>query len=426
MHGGNGPDYMEGNHGSDFMLGDDGEDDMIGGSSAGDGVIGGPVLPFELADGHDVMLGGDEDDVMLADNAQIHRPLDGDGLWELHDGFGFNLAVRETIMSTVPENAGAFGDDYMRGDNDHDDMYGQQGHDYMEGNNGQDAMVGDLGRILNTVEDGSREEIIAPPGPFFSEAIYVAGTFTRQVELFSFLQEDGAAGNDVMLGGDDRDSIHAGPGHDLVNGDGDSTDGTDPVPGTTDEDRIYGGDGDDVMWGGRDEDHIWGGYGEDHIDIRPRVATEVTVPDTPEWFIYGEPDNFQGHDIIYGGWGRDAMQANVAIPGPPNADRLIDWVGGYDVFYVCPGAYGEGTITRTGNPHFRRFLQELAEAEGAFDTRKRSSSGFREVAYVFPNERGDNSHPPHPDHPGHFVCDDGEVDFGSSTHVDWDGTPIEE
>jgi Ca2+-binding RTX toxin-like protein len=415
LHGGPGADYMEGNHGSDWMFGDNGEDDMLGGNSAGDGVIGGGVSPTDLLDGHDIMSGGDEDDVMLGDNGIVERPVDGAGLWEILTGGTFDLPFRNVTMLEVPESAGAFGHDFMLGNNGHDDMYGQQGDDYMEGNNGEDAMVGDLGNINNNYEDGSRELVISIPAPFFEDVIFAAGTLHRLAELFSDETGEGAEGRDIILGGDGRDSLHGGPGNDIMNGDGDSTDGTDPVPDTDDEDHVFGGDGNDVVWGGRDHDHLWGGHGADHLDVRPRIASELTVPDSPEWFIYGEPDHYQGLDIIYGGWDQDAMQANIAEEGPPPADRLIDWVGGYNVYYVCPGAYGEGTITRIQSPGMREFLQALAEGDGALMPSVDGASGFREVGYVFPKQARHNSHMPHPDHPGHFVCDDGTVLFNANT-----------
>jgi hypothetical protein len=296
----------------------------------------------------------------------------------------------------TPEPAGAFGSDFLRGGAGEDEPYGEQGNDYMEGNGGEDAMVGDLGLITSQVETGARRQTLVVNGPFFEETVYAAGTFTRQVELYAFGTGGGAEGNDTMLRGDGRDSMHGGPGKDLMNGD-------------ADRDVVFGGDGDDVMWGGEGDDDLWGGNQNDHLDVRPRVASALAPADPPEWFTYGAPGNYQGLDLIYGGWDRDALQANVAAPGPRITDRLIDWAGGYNVFYVCPGAYGEGTITRMGNPGLQAFLQDLSAADGAVNTRTSGSSGFSDLAYVFTSERGKNSHPPHPDHPGHFTCDDGSI-----------------
>ena len=104
------------------------------------------------------------------------------------------------------------------------------------------------------------------------------------------------------------------------------------------------------------------------------------------------------------GWDQDAMQANVAAPGPRVTDQLIDWVGGYNVYYVCPGAYGEGTITREQSPHLRTWMEQVINADGAYDSGTSGTSGFREYGLVFPKDVKNNSHPIHPDHPGHFVC----------------------
>jgi hypothetical protein len=284
----------------------------------------------------------------------------------------------------------------------------------MEGNNGEDALLGDLGLITSSVQDGSNQEAIAPPGPFFEETIYPAGSFQRQFTLFSFTGVPEAAGNDIILGGDDRDSIHGADGDDILNGDGDATEieplaGVDPNPLTADVDKVFGGDGDDVMWGGRGDDNIWGGYGADYLDVRPRSGFAEFPDDPPLWHTFGRFDFYQGLDLIYGGWDPDAMQANVAAPGPRVTDRLIDWAGGYNVYYVCPGAYGEGTITRELLPQLLDWMRQVIDADGAYDSATKNTSGFRELAYVFPKDIRYNAFPPHPDHPAHFTCDDGSV-----------------
>jgi hypothetical protein len=99
------------------------------------------------------------------------------------------------------------------------------------------------------------------------------------------------------------------------------------------------------------------------------------------------------------------MQANVADEGPVAGDRLVDWVGAYNVYYLCPGLYGEYVNTRDLSPAIIAFLQDLAAGDGGVDTKTEGTSGFNEVAIVFPNQAGENSHPIHPDNPGHFTCD---------------------
>jgi len=417
MRGNEGDDFMEGNHGADLMYGNKGEDDMWGGSSSdASGVVGSGTPPDNLLDTNDIMRGGVEDDTLIGDNGTIVRPTDGGGIWLRHQGARangdnspFDLAVRQVGVTETPEEMGAFGNDWMQGNDGEDEAYGQQGNDYMEGNNGEDALLGDLGLILSSVQDGSNEQIIAPPGPFFAETIYPAGSFYRQFRLFSFTGVPAAAGNDIILGGDDRDSLHGADGDDILNGDGDATilepfDGVDPNPSTADVDKVFGGDGNDVMWGGRGADNLWGGWGNDYLDVRPRRNFPGFADDPPLWHTFGRFDFYQGLDLIYGGWGQDAMQANVAAAGPRVTDQLIDWVGGYNVYYVCPGYYGEGTITRQENPFLRAWMQQVIDADGAYNSATAGTSGFREYAVVFPKDSRFNSHPVHPDHPGHFVC----------------------
>jgi hypothetical protein len=142
----------------------------------------------------------------------------------------------------------------------------------------------------------------------------------------------------------------------------------------------------------------------DHLDVRPRVGVEGWPDDPLDWQEYGDTDHYQDVDYVYGGWDQDAMQANVGDEGPEIGDRLLDWVGAYNAYYLCPGLYGEFVATRDLSPAMIQFLQDLSEADGAVDTETDGSSGFDELAMVFPNQAGDNASPVHPDNPGHFIC----------------------
>jgi Ca2+-binding RTX toxin-like protein len=194
-----------------------------------------------------------------------------------------------------------------------------------------------------------------------------------------------------------------------LNGDGDATEldsinGVDPITQTADTDFVFGDDGSDVMWGGRGDDDLWGGWGDDFLDVRPRRGLTDFPDDPPLWFTFGRYDFYQGYDFIYGGWDADAMQANVAAPGPRDTDELVDWAGGYNVYYVCPGAYGAGTITRQLLPAFITWMQQVSDGDGAVDSATKGTSGFREIGIVFPKDIRNNSNPVYPDFPGHFVC----------------------
>ncbi len=403
IYGGNGDDYIEGNHGSDWLFGEDDQDDIIGGNSAGDGHIFGGVVPDGLTDSYDTIHGGEDADTVLGDNGMITRPVRSNGLWRRLSGYGYDIVVREVYVAQTPEEAGAFGNDYILGEDGPDELTGLLGDDYIEGNDGDDVLVGDIGLVDTTLEDGSRETTIASNSPFLEDVIYEEGTLHRAVTLYAHTGDEAGKGDDILLGGDDDDAIHGGPGDDIMNG-------------NDDEDHIFGGDGNDVAWGGPDHDHLYGGHGDDYLDVKPREERwlgngpgnkgplEYRPADPSIWFAFGTDDNYQDLDTIYGGWDRDAMQANLGRPGPRPGDRLVDWAGAYNVYYVCPAAYGEGVITRSPAPHVIGFLQQLAEADGAVMTATNGTSGFRELGIVFPQEIKYNSHPPHPDHVGHFTC----------------------
>jgi Ca2+-binding RTX toxin-like protein len=451
MYGNAGQDYMEGNADSDTMFGGGSQDDMTGGTGRinddpatgtagrldkgdkmyGDSNTDANTLP---ADGHDSMAG---------DNAIISRPLDNAGAWipivythTIGGVEGATSRITRNVYTPVDPfpspyaNTNVSGSDLMRGNGGDDDMYGQYDDhntstlthavpcyyasganqiegDLMCGDAGEDAMLGDNGKITNIAEDGSRAEHIEIQAPFISEDIFQAGSLTRLVELVrSQTNQSGgdiAGGNDVMQGGDDNDRMSGGAGYDLMNGNGG-------------DDAIFGDDGDDAVWGGTGDDHTYGGYGPggtltpdgstplrgDYLEIQPRPAPDQ---DPSAWFLVApNVDTLQGYDIVYGGWGRDAMQADISIPGPTPGDRLIDWTGAYNIYFLCPGAYGEGAATRLLSPDMLLYLPEQALGDGAFEPTTTNSSGFDELGLVYTRDVRFNSGAAYPDTPGHFVC----------------------
>lgn len=445
MYGGPGDDYMEGNGGSDLMQGEGDEDDIIGGTGRinDDPPTGTPeridaatlMRTVILGNGTefvpygDELCGGDGADVILGDNGIISRPL-ADGQWVIlnyelfaatdglttprHTTAGMGSRTHRVMQMVDSEPGEVAGSDLLLGGPGDDDMVGGFDDttflgdppdesppaigDELWGGPGEDAMVGDSGVIEDWVLEGEAQ-YIAPNPPFFDDHIFIDNTLYRQV----ILHEVEIGGDDRMRGQEDGDWMHGGAGNDLMNG-------------NTGNDRLFGDDGNDVMWGGFDHDHLYGGRGGDYLDVKPRPEMtvgkkghEMTLPaDLAEWFAFGEDenghDNYQDVDYIYGGWGQDAMQADVGDNGPVAGDRLIDWVGAYNVYYLCPALYGEFVITRSHSPSVIEFLQQLAEGDGALQPADNGSSGFNEVAMVFPREARYNSQPVHPDNPGHFTC----------------------
>ncbi|MBW3588220.1 MAG: hypothetical protein KY429_02250 [Actinobacteria bacterium] len=420
MHGGAGDDFMFGNHDSDTMFGDGEDDDMLGGSPVEAHLDAGDFMYGDTnADGSSLPPGvtTDGDDVMLGDNGIIDRPLTG-GMWTpivYHNGASTRITRNVTMLNTGPGVTS--GSDFMRGNGADDDMYGQfdDGEastltdigcgtgtlaqvkgDLMCGDAGEDAMLGDQGTVENRSEDGGpRQRHIEPKEPFIEDDIFVAGTLTR----ITTLTQIATGGDDVMLGGSEGDSMHGGFGSDLMNG-------------NSGEDRLFGGDGVDALWGGQNHDHVYGGYGNDFLDVNPRPTSTPTKPnkpptpaDPPSWFIVAPVgDNYQGIDYLYGGFDQDALQADEGVNGPHPGDRLLDWVGAYNIYYVCPAVYGDYITTRDLSPGILQYLQDQALGDGALDPATPGSSGFRELALVYPKDAGVNNKPAHPETPGHFVC----------------------
>jgi Ca2+-binding RTX toxin-like protein len=475
-----GEDYVEGNQGSDNAFGGEGEDDVVGGSSSNTGhlnVILPPAdrdagfapgaitdanRPFNLVDGHDVIEGNAEDDIVAGDNAFVERYTGAAGAWVTLAGPGAgpfpatdrpnseparaaftatDMVRRDVTTRAVKESAGAFGNDYVRGGGGKDDVYGLLGNDWLEGNEEEDAIVGDMGKIVDNqlggptpdaIPDPPLNQFIAPQQPFLGSTINVAGTLKREVTLYAFDESAAATvgiGHDVVLGGDANDSIHTGPGQDLVNGNA----GDDRIwLGDNAEDKLsevqnglaQAHDQVDAGWGGGGYDHIWGGYGADYLDVRPRsqATTPGVVPtsDPETWFqiaggeashnavVYGQ-ESFEGIDYLYGGWDQDTMQANEGDNGPKPGDRLLDWAGVYNAYYLCPSTYGDWVSTRAIAPGLIEFLQTMSQGFGAVATATAGTSGFRETAIVFSNEQSKNANPIHPDTPAHFTCGPGTV-----------------
>ena len=98
------------------------------------------------------------------------------------------------------------------------------------------------------------------------------------------------------------------------------------------------------------------------------------------------------------------MQANLGDNGPRVGDRLIDWVGVYNLYVLCPATYGEFVSTREFSPHMTDFIHRLAEGDGTFKPADNTAAGFNELAFVFTEDIKFNANPPYEETPAHFNC----------------------
>ncbi|MEZ4320804.1 MAG: calcium-binding protein [Myxococcota bacterium] len=146
---------------------------------------------------------------------------------------------------------------------------------------------------------------------------------TEAVEYSEYLLGDGGvdniagfAGDDVIYGGSEADTLNGGTGEDWIYGEG----GNDTIYGGGDDDHLYGGTnidtirgegGDDWIWGGPHNDLLYGDAGHDWIfgqngvdELRGGIGDDhLHAGNGDETVILGE----DGHDVLYGGRGSDVL-----------------------------------------------------------------------------------------------------------------------
>jgi hypothetical protein len=104
---------------------------------------------------------------------------------------------------------------------------------------------------------------------------------------------------------------------------------------------------------------IYGGWGNDVIDVRASTRVNNGLNDGP----VSNPDGTFGtpawETLAYGGDGQDIFFAGTG------GDRLIDWVGNHNSFYVPFSQFGMPAISRTLQPFLMEFLYALSKSDGA-------------------------------------------------------------
>ncbi|MDA8073267.1 MAG: hypothetical protein M0Z82_17130, partial [Actinomycetota bacterium] len=133
--------------------------------------------------------------------------------------------------------------------------------------------------------------------------------------------------------------------------------GPTPWSGT---DVIFGDLGNDWIMGGQGRTQVFGGFGNDLIDLRATLTVDGGLNDgpvpNPITGTYGTP-GWEG--LAYGGAGQDIFFAGTA------GDRLIDWVGNHNTYYVPFSNFGMPTVSRTLQPSLPQFLYALSKSDGA-------------------------------------------------------------
>ncbi|WP_299056624.1 calcium-binding protein [uncultured Nocardioides sp.] len=411
--GGDEDDYVEGGAGADGLSGGGGEDDLLGGGSTTTGAViavsGSSLVDrlltapsgatdssaAALVDGNDTLDGGAERDVLLGDNGRVTR--DGPNRTLAGGASGVHV-VRRVAMADPTPGVWA-GSDALLGGSGDDDLYGQFDNtrtirplqtyrgapvpgDVLDGGVGEDALVGDQGVDVPTPAEslGAVDLTVSDSSGFIRERVRPRGTLVRVVTL----SQSTLGGDDLLLGADGVDSLHAGAGNDTLNaGVGD--------------DVVFGGDGTDALWGGTGHDRVFGGSGSDLLDVKRRTSDsrlrQVAAPteDTDR-----RRRTLNGRDVLYGGSGPDALQADQGDEGSTRrvqGDRLIDWRSRINYYKVCSSGYGPGRVSNTGGSSMVSALQQLALAGGSVGPTELAIPGNERLT-TYPNT-------------GSFVCETG-------------------
>jgi len=337
------PDEIHGESGDDFLYGMKG-DDVIFGEGQDDDIIGGY--------GNDWISGGTGDDGVLGDDGRIYTSRNG--IAEPLYGIGdlareldkdirtpdkkqqATINVSDELKKTVnltPFNLDDF--DPLYAD---DIIFGGLGNDFLHGGDGDDAISGaealteyydnpvNQGDVLKYGDDRAGEFGAYNANDPLSKVYWdpETGEFGGTVEfLLNFDHTEGPAVNDVNTDGDDV---------------------------------IFGDLGNDWLVGGTGRDHIYGGRGSDLLNADDNLDTAGGANNEPN----GSESSYE--DIVYGGAGPDVLIANII------SDRLIDWVGDFNIYALPYTSFGANTISRNLKPKLFEFLYDLSRSDGADQT----------------------------------------------------------
>jgi Ca2+-binding RTX toxin-like protein len=126
---------------------------------------------------------------------------------------------------------------------------------------------------------------------------------------------DGGAGDDILKGGNNDDTLLGGAGVDILKGRG----GNDTLTDTSGNDSFWGGSGNDVMNAGAGANKMYGGTGDDTINagsgsdlVKGGNGNDTITGGNGKDKLYGNDGNdvINGGgkaDTIYGGGGNDTM-----------------------------------------------------------------------------------------------------------------------
>jgi hypothetical protein len=101
---------------------------------------------------------------------------------------------------------------------------------------------------------------------------------------------------------------------------------------------------------------MYGGRGCDLLNADDNLDTAGGANTEPD----GSETSYE--DLAYGGAGSDVLIANII------GDRLIDWVGDFNIYVLPYTSFGAPTISRKPKQDLFEFLYDLSKSDGADQT----------------------------------------------------------
>jgi Ca2+-binding RTX toxin-like protein len=318
-----------------ILPGEVGNDDIIRAGDGNDTIIAGLGNDeVEAGNGNDSVNGNEGDDSILgqAGNDSVFGDVGND---TIIGGDGDDEVVGGDGNDVVD---GGAGDDALQGNEGNDALTGGAGNDTMLGGNGDDTLfAGELGSpdraypglyAADGNPDDDRDSVVAGIGNDVvttgDDADTVLGGDGEDTIYGGFDADriNGGNDDDVLLGEEGSDTLIGDAGNDLIlGGTLENTGPTDLVDAVdlddaNNRDSLQGGAGNDTILGGDDDDTLEGGDGADLLD--GGIDEDSITGDAGDDTIIGG----QGNDTVDGGAGNDRLTdgagADVATGG---ADR---------------------------------------------------------------------------------------------------------
>jgi len=223
----------------------------------------------------------------------------------------------------------------MRGN---DTLIGAGGKDTLEGGAGNDVLIGGAGndKLFGGSGNDTADYSAETSGIVVTNGSSVTGSGIGTDTLKKITKILGGSGDDVMTGGNSKNSFYGNGGNDIIDGAGGN-------------DKLFGGAGNDTLIGGTGNDVLIGGSGNDTADYSAETSGIVVTNGSSVTGSGIGTDTLKKITNIIGGSGDDSIEggnSKNSLSGGDGNDMLFGG-GGNDKLFG--GAGNDTLVGGTGN-----------------------------------------------------------------------------